>query len=253
MELEYFEIVNGVFSLIFIIISIIVGLIIASKYPKHKNKNLLIIGFVWVGLAEAWIANSFSFLFTIITGELLSTEIYYLIGITFTPITLFIWMVAFTDLVYSGKNRKIILLIFAAYGIVFEIVFFYFLFNDVSFLGELVSPVNSDYGLFLQLYLFSVIIITLITGILFARESLKSDNPEIKLKGKFLFLAFIFFGVGAVLDTITTDSVAFIALSRIILISSSLAFYCDISYQKNKKFSFIPYNSTHFLSCLNKI
>ena len=225
MELEPIEIVNGVFCVIFIIISIIVGLTIISKYPKYKNKNLLLVGLVWIGMVSPWIATSSSFLYTFITGKLLTTETYYLIGITFLPITFFIWMIVITNLVYK-EQRRIILLIFAIYGIIFEIFFLYFLFNDVSVLGELVSPINSDYGLILQLYLISIILIALITGILFSRESLKSNNPEIKLKGKFLMMAFISFVVGSILDTITTDNVVFILITRIVLISSSIAFYC---------------------------
>ena len=82
-----------------------------------------------------------------------------------------------------------------------------------------------EYNLFLRMYLLSVLILALITGVLFARKSLRSEKPEIKLRGKFLLAAFISFVIGGILDTIITANFVALLITRIILISSSIEFY----------------------------
>jgi hypothetical protein len=65
----------------------------------------------------------------------------------------------------------------------------------------------------------------LISGILIARQSIRSEKPEIKLKGKFLLIAFILFVIGAFADAVLLLTVITLPIIRIILISSSVLFY----------------------------
>ena len=73
-----------------------------------------------------------------------------------------------------------------------------------------------------------------ITGVIFAQKSVKSEDREIKLKGKLLRAAFITFTVAAVLDsmlgTIFEDPAdpllaIFVVVVRILLTLSALEFY----------------------------
>ena len=68
MELTPDQILNGVFSLLFVVISIIIGLTIISKYPKSRNRTVILVGFVWLGIVSTWYASSSSFLVALITG-----------------------------------------------------------------------------------------------------------------------------------------------------------------------------------------
>ena len=79
-----------------------------------------------------------------------------------------------------------------------------------------------------------VILVMLITGIIFAQKSIKSDDREIKLKGKLLRAAFISFTVAAVFDSLLgaifedpTDPLLsiMVVIVRILLIFSALEFY----------------------------
>ena len=74
----------------------------------------------------------------------------------------------------------------------------------------------------------------LVTGVIFAQKSVKSDDREIRLKGKLLRAAFITFSVAAVLDsmlgTIFEDPsdpllAIFVVVVRILLIFSAIEFY----------------------------
>jgi hypothetical protein len=67
-----------------------------------------------------------------------------------------------------------------------------------------------------------------VSGILFGKESLGSENKEIRLKGQFLIAAFIFFFIGALMDAAIPLSPEILVITRIILIVSALLF--DIGF-----------------------
>jgi len=221
------EILNGVFSLIFVVISVIIGFTILSKYPKSKNRTVLLVGLVWLGIISSWYASSSSFLVALITGGdgyMSAPPYYFIIGAAPLPITAFIWMDAFTDLLYRDKKKNI-LLIFGISGVLFEIALFTLLFTDYNLVGTVTSPVDAEYELFVTIYQIFLVILVLVSGILFARESLKSDTPEIKLKGKLLLAAFLSFVIGSLLEILSGISIAILIIARLILISSSIEFY----------------------------
>jgi len=222
--LQPFDILNSILQTIFIITTIIVGLKIALKYSKFKDRVFLMVGFAWIGMVEPWMGSVSNFFYTLITGKMFNVQVYLLIGMTFIPISLIFWFVAITDLMYK-KRQKLILTIIIIYGVLFEVYFLYYVFNDPSVLAVLHGVIDIEYKLPIQIYIFSVLIISTIIGLLFSRTSMKSENPEVRLKGKFLFLAFILFVIGAISDTIFLRDIPTLFATRIILISSSVFFY----------------------------
>ena len=222
--LNSFDILNAILQAIFIVTTIIVGLIIASKYSKYKDRVFLMVGFAWIGMVEPWMASVSNFFYVIITGRMFDVRIYLLIGMTFIPLSLTFWFVAITDLMYK-KRQKVILFLIITYGILFEIYFLYYIFNDPSVLAVLHGVIVIEYKLTLQLYVFSVLVLSILTGLLFSRTSIRSENPEIRLKGKLLCIAFVLFVVGAVSDTIFLRDISTLFITRLILISASVFFY----------------------------
>ena len=231
MTLTQNELVNGIFSLVFISIAIIIGLLIISKYFKFKHTNLLLVGFVWIIMSEVWWSSSFSFIAALSTGSGLTDEIYFFIGNLFVPLGILIWMKAFTDLIFKDK-QKLILIIFAVICALYYVTFIPMIFIDVNVIGEMRGVVDGNYTPIALVFLLTGLFTFVITGLLFAKESLKSDNWEIKLKGKFLVLAFVLFGIGAGLDGIKPyffsseylDVV--LIINRVILMFSAFSFYC---------------------------
>ena len=158
--------------------------------------------------------------------EPLTVQLYFIIGIGFLPIALLCWLVAFTDLVSKYKNKqKIILIIFTIHGVIFEILFLYFLFTDPSIVGVLYKSVSFKLNIFSFTYLMSVLTVLMGTGFLFARESLRSNNPEIKLKGKILMLAFASNLVGSTLNGLILEEIIPMLICRFLLVSSIIEFY----------------------------
>ena len=158
MTLDLLDIVNGTFSLIFVIISLFVGIVILSKYFKYKEKIYFLVGVTWIFISEPWWPSSLSFLVALGNGIGISQELYFLIGNLFVPLAIALWLLAFTEFLYTEK-RKLILLTFGIYGLIFEILFFTFLFLNPSLIGELIPPVDVIYKSFI---LINQIIISLV-------------------------------------------------------------------------------------------
>jgi hypothetical protein len=224
MVLELFEYINGITSLILLIVSIVIGAKIMGKYFEFKNRDMFLIGFMWLGVSEIYLPTGLSFLLVLFTGVSLPVEIFFLIGNVLLPIVFLSWLIAFTDLVYKDK-QKIIIYIFVIIGIVFEIFFFYFLFTNPIIIGEIHKSITAVYNPFLLSYLMLMLGILVITGFLFARESIRSEDPEIKLKGKIQMVAFISVLIGNTLNGIIVEEIIPMIICRLILISAIIEFY----------------------------
>ncbi len=159
-----------------------------------------------------------------IYGNLLDVVIYFFLANALIPIIHITWILAFTDFLYKEKQR-IFLIIFGAEAIAFEILFLYFLFLDPSLIGTQIAPFYVEWTDFVIFYLLFSIALFLITGIMFARESLKSDNKEIRLKGKFLIIAFITFAIGTFIDAIGNLTEVTLVLARTFVIIGAFMFY----------------------------
>ena len=215
---------NGILSLIFVIIAIIIGIKIDSKYFKYKQKTLLYVGTTWILIVSIWYSSSISVLLILTTGQGLSDELYMLIGNVLLPIALFIWMIAFTDLACK-EYQKLILIFFGIYVILFEIYFIYFIITDISVLGEVVSPVDATYGPVVTACQLFDILTLVTTGIILSKISLKSETKEIKLKGKLLLISFISVLFGVTLELVSHLSIIILVSARIVLVFCSIMYY----------------------------
>ncbi|MFW9772890.1 MAG: hypothetical protein ACFFEO_12100 [Candidatus Thorarchaeota archaeon] len=236
MVLELVDYLQGIFSLIFVIISLIIGFSILLKYPKFKSRLYILVGISWIGVANPWFPDSISFVMYLFVRDFLPVNWYFIIGNCFIPIALLAWLIAFTDMV-GKKRQKLVVSLTIILSIAFEIVFFYLLFTDSTAIGvidPLVRPFTVNFGDFILLYLVIVIIVMFSTGIVFAQKSVKSEIKEIRVKGKLLRAAFITFTIAAVLDSMLgtifgdpTDPLLaiMVVVVRVLLIFSAIEFY----------------------------
>jgi hypothetical protein len=227
MALESIDLLNGSFSVIFVIISTIVGIRTVLKYFESKNRTLLWVGFSWILIVAPWWPSSLSFIVALFTGQGLTLSTYLLIGNIPAPLFVLFLVGAFTE-VYFHEKQKIILLILVVIGILVEIYIIYYVLisNMPSELGTLQGIVDIEFRGFLRYYLLSVIVLVLILGCAIAYNSIKSDAPEIKLRGKFLLVAFISWTIGAICDAVVPLTFITLPIIRILLISSAIEFYC---------------------------
>jgi hypothetical protein len=198
MPLELLDIINGIFSFIFVIISLVVGFLILLRYFRYKEKIYFLVGTTWILISEPWWPSSLSFLVSLSNGVGLTPTMYFIIGNTLVPLAIIIWLLAFTDFLFTEK-RKLILLIFMIIGIIFEIIFFTFLFINPVLIGTSNSPVDVSYNFFMIIFLIIFVLIVVISGLLFARLSLKSDNEPGVIFVRLILIASAIFWYGGFL------------------------------------------------------
>lgn len=149
---------------------------------------------------------------------------YIFIGNFIIPLFWVLLIIAFTDMKHQ-RRQKLFLSIIIILGIIFYINLFYYLIVDPSVLGDLPGIVDIEYKNILRYFLIFMVLLIFTVGTLIATTSMKSEDLEVKLKGKFLLLAFILFTIGAFADAVLTLTVITLPIVRIILITSSIFFY----------------------------
>jgi len=117
-------------------------------------------------------------------------------------------------------------------AILFEILFFSFLFIDDRLIATRPGYFYIEMTPFAIFYIVFLMSFILITGVMFGISSLDSKNPEIRMKGKLIIISIFLFGGGAAtdllippldLDPIIKAIITIIA--RILMSSSGILFY----------------------------
>ena len=235
LALQVVDYLQGSFSLVFVLISLIIGFTILSKYSKYKSRLYILVGISWIGVANPWFPDSISFIMHLIFQEGLPKEWYFIVGNCFIPIALLSWLTAFTDMI-GKKKQKFVITLTIILSIAFEVMFFYLFFTDINAIGviNLLRPFTVNFGDFILIYLVIVILVMFVTGIIFSQKSAKSDEKEVRVKGKLLRAAFITFTIAAVFDSLLgtifedpTDPLLaiMVVIVRVLLIISAIAFY----------------------------
>ncbi len=223
VELTQLEFLQGIFTLIFVSIAIILGSKISLKYFKLKRRELYLVGLTLILMITPYVYTVIDFLTILLTGVSAPVEIIYL-GIALVAFASLTWLILITDLLYKEK-QKIILGLIIVQLVVFEIFLIYAILVQPTLI---LIPYGSRYyreaPILIYYYIVSMLIF-LISGFFFARGTLKSDNKEVQLKGRFILIALITYVIGAILD-IAFEATAFTeTLARLVQISSFTEFY----------------------------
>ncbi|MBN1800287.1 MAG: hypothetical protein JW891_02215 [Candidatus Lokiarchaeota archaeon] len=225
------QFLQGAVSLGFTLISLILGILIIVKYFKYKDRQLLLVGLTWILLTTAWWGDSISFLTMTIGGDVkyqLADPIYFFLANAFIPFMFYTWIQAFGDIVLKTKDklRKSLVCIMVVMGILFEIYFLASFLTDYSSIGTRKSPYYADWNDIVDVFILFASLSFVVTGIIFSYIALEADNREIRLKGKFLLVAFIVFTSGAIIETFFVDfGEIIVVISRLCGIISAISFY----------------------------
>lgn len=224
-NLELFDYINGILSTIAVLTGVIVGLIICSKYIKYKRKNFLLIGTALMGMFQPWWPTAISFISILITGRPISVFEYFFYAIFFYPFFLVAWMMGISNLL-ELKRREILPIVYLIISVLADIYLVYFLINDPSVIGTIPTYFDAEYKRPFSFYLLFILSSLVITGILFSIKSLKSEDREIRWKGKLLIIGFLCYLASGFLDvgyiSFTTGT---LIIARLVLISSAFFAY----------------------------
>lgn len=217
---------NGTLSVLAVIFSTVVGWLIIHKYFIFKRREFILIGITALMMSEPWWPHAVTFILLLIIGEPLTIQQHFLIGYGFIPFNLLCWFAAFIEFL-EIQRKKVILSLIILYSIIYEAFFLFFLFNNPSLLGKYSGTEYFDleYGLYMIVNQLIFVCALLFNGILFSKNLICSDNPELKLKGKLLLLAFFSFTIGGIIDIMSPFSLVHLLIARLLLLSSAIEFY----------------------------
>ncbi|TXT65554.1 MAG: putative Long-chain-fatty-acid--CoA ligase [Promethearchaeota archaeon] len=239
MSLELIDWLNGVSSVIACTLIISIGITIISRYFKLKDSTYLYIGGGLIGLSEPWLPSGSSFLWNVFTGEGLPLEIYVIIGNVLIPFSLLFWLIGITELVPS-KRKKIIRIVYAVIGALFEAIFFILLVIDPTLIGTFsaesaIVHIDIEYKTFILAYLFFVVASVLVSTILFARNSMKASDPVTQIRGKLILAAVLSWTIVAILDGFIPLNVVILPIIRVILAISAVLAYLGFTMPEKVK------------------
>lgn len=225
--------ISGLSALINVFIGFFFGTIVLIRSIKLRQGLIFYFFLCIVFTLSPWYSSGFGYLFWSLTGNFLSYQIYILLGNLFIPIAVIAWFNVYLTS-YKPEKRKIILLLYGVFSIIFEIYLFYFLFfapgapveSLLGVFADINNQTDIDYKGFVLIYLGVSIITACITGVHFALKSIKEKvDKTIVWKGRFLLIAFIFFGIAAIFDAIIEMTPTLLLIIRIILAANTFLFY----------------------------
>jgi len=225
--------ISGLTALISVAIGFLFGVLVLIKYIKTRQFLILNFFLCIIFTLSPWYPSGLGYLFWLITGEFLNYQIYVLIGTIAIPIAILAWLNVYLTTIKPNK-KKLVLILYGVLSIFFEIYLFYFLFlapgapleSLLGLINDPNNPMDIDYKGFVLIFLGISILTACITGFHFAANSMKKEEiPEIRWKGRFILIAFLFFGVSAIFDALIEMSPLLLIIIRIILALAMFFFY----------------------------
>ncbi|MFX1356497.1 MAG: hypothetical protein ACFFA8_04360 [Promethearchaeota archaeon] len=224
---------SGLSALINVFIGFFFGTIVLIRSIKTRQRLIFNFFLCIVFTLSPWYPSGFGYLYWSITNNLLPYQVYILLGNLFIPIAILAWINVYMT-TYKPERKKIVLLLYGIFSIGFEIYIFSFLFfapgapieTILGVFTDIHNPIDIDYKGFVLIYLGVSIITACMTGIHFAIKSIKEKvDKSIVWKGRFLFVAFLCFGVAAIFDAIIEMTPLLLLVIRIILATNTFLFY----------------------------
>ncbi len=223
-QLTELEIATSLFDMLIILGSILMGTKILFKYFSHKEISLVTTGLTWFFFSIGWWGGAISFISVILYDKPLDLFFYLILVNTFNPLALICWVYSFCLLVYP-RLKHLLVPIYILISIISEIFLFVFLIITPEIVGRLSKTYYLNPGIYQLTFQVFAMSSVLITGILLAIKSLKSEKPIIRLRGKLLLAGFVSLSLSLVLEAIINVTLIEFIFIRILLLSGLLEFY----------------------------
>ncbi|TFG05354.1 MAG: hypothetical protein EU539_09425 [Promethearchaeota archaeon] len=212
-------------SLVMVVISLIIGIRILTKYFKVKQKTLLTVGIAWICLTTPWWGEILSLISFLFTRKPLDAFTFLLIVNIFIPVSVVSWIYSYCEIL-KVKREKLILIILIIISVIYDVLIIILLSIDTTLVGVISERFTARQADFVVIFQISALLTLVLTGFRFSYVSMKSDDKKTEIKGRFLFAAFLLFLIGAALDALIfpMDFITLV-ITRILLITSSICYY----------------------------
>ncbi|MEJ2296840.1 MAG: hypothetical protein P8Y23_19000 [Candidatus Lokiarchaeota archaeon] len=114
ITLTAFQFLYGALTFIAVIISVLLGILIAFKYLKYKKIDFILVGLTWIFLVSPYWSDAIQFILTTLVGVELNPNLYYFIANAFIAPIHIIWIYAIADFLFPLilrllETKKVIL------------------------------------------------------------------------------------------------------------------------------------------------
>lgn len=234
-DLTGYQWFHGIFTVIFVVISILIGFQILLKYFTAEGDRFLEfipLGLTYIFLSSAYWGPIFNFLVFVSTGGSTLPELLFIIlNNAFIPLAVICWIFAYSSL-QKLSWKKELRIIYLAISLIWETIFFVLIFLNLDTLYTFEYTVAGIYysqaNILALIYPIIGLFTALITGILFGKKGLESEDIIIRWKGIFLILAFVLFVGVALLGAFLPREIIWLVILRIILIFSGFCYYLGL-------------------------
>jgi hypothetical protein len=230
-DLTEVEILQGSFSLLYVIICITVGLKITFKYFEYKRKELLTLGITLILYGSPYYASGFSFVNYVLFDFPFDARLYLFLNLVFLPFGLLTWIYSYFHLV-SPRLKKKFLIPASPIFVLIDFFIIYLLILDPAIIGTMAGTFDGNYTIFTLSYLIFLLGSVFIISIMYFVHCQRSEDFEIKWRGRFLLIGMFTFSVGIILDITPTNPIM-IVLARLMLIMFSIEWYIGWLMPKN--------------------
>ena len=229
MAVTEYELIYGISTIVFIVISVFIGVKITLKYKDSRNFVFISVGLAWILLTSSWWGSAASFMYAVF--NLTIVDFWYLfLSNFFVPLALIAWFYSYLTLVHETKIKlmKYIFIIF----LVYEVIFLILLIIDTAYIGEILGVAYWKGSIFTMLFQLSSLLVAAITGIHFGTQIRKQEGKTFKTRGIFIIYAFASFLVLGLLDAIVTLDSLSLVIIRIMFVVCGVAYYFGFFYSK---------------------
>ncbi|MFX1273600.1 MAG: hypothetical protein ACFFBP_11530 [Promethearchaeota archaeon] len=181
--------INLMLTILQVILFTIASTYLLYKSYKIKDKNIALVAIYISFFAIFSYISAINYFFYMLSGIDILPELDFLILFIFSAVGITAWLLLFTNLLYKEKQKIIVGIYIAYIAIYLCFTLIVIILGQRHLFGTGYTP---DFELdFAPIYYIPVIIFTfifIITGVIFIVNSLKTENPVVKLKGiTFLF------------------------------------------------------------------
>jgi hypothetical protein len=224
--LDIIVLFTELFRLGLVIIGYILSFKFFVKYFSFEREEYKYVGLSWLFFTTGYIPGIVVFLSLILFGYSGEFLILFLIcNVYLSPFVALFWFYAVACLNYPRYKNKVKWMSIVV-CIVFEIFALYINIYFPNLIGTMQSQFEFQYGFPIMIFIAILFIITLITGIHLSITGIRSSDADIKLKGKFLFAAFIILFIGGISDSmLETINPIFGIIAKLFLILSVFTYY----------------------------
>ncbi len=225
-SLDTFVLLTELFRLGLVIIGYILSFKFFAKYSSFNREEYKYVGLSWLTFTTGYIPGVVVFLSLILfnySGEFLI--LFLICNVYLSPFVALFWFYAVACINYP-KSKNIIKWISIVVCIVFEIFALYINLFFPNLIGTMQSRFEFQYGMPIMIFISILFVITLITGIQLSIIGMRSSDKEIRLKGRFLLVAFIMLFFGGISDAmLETINPIFGIIAKLFLILSVFTYY----------------------------